>query len=116
MAQIPSPIDSPVLPDGAIGTQEEVSALLVGNTLDGGTWKEYYHPDGTSSGIGDSPYTGVWSIIDTFFCFFYNSDSGNVPGCRSMTKDHQTNEMKFYTLDGRYRSSAIWYAGNPFDL
>jgi hypothetical protein len=103
-------------------TLDEISSTIIGSTMtgtthEGGTYTEYYAPDGTIRGAtGDGArYTGTWWLRkeDELMCFRYG-DGPFDAGCvrLALTGDR----VDFVLLDGTVEPPATLLAGNPNNL
>ena len=87
-------------------TADEVRATLVGYTLTGKDWAEFYQSDGTLHGrlrTFGLNYDGKWKVVDGKVCYEYQDPAQN--RCSRLMRDGDT--VRHFTVDGSPKPDGV---------
>jgi len=108
--------------DQSFLTLDEISKTIIGNTMtgqakDGGSYAEYYAPDGVIHGQSEKggAYKGSWWLRkeDNLMCFKYG-DGPFDAGCARLAL--AGDKVDFVLMDGTMEGTATLLTGNPKNL
>ena len=108
--------------DQSLLTLDEISKNIIGSTMtgqakDGGSYAEYYAPDGAIRGQSEKggTYTGTWWLRkeDSLMCFKYG-DGPFDAGCTRLALSGD--KVDFVLMDGTMEGTATLLNGNPKKL
>ena len=103
-----------VTPEGVtLLTGDEIRSTLIGNSLRGRSWTEYYAPNGRIGGKYKARYyKGSWEINGSRLCVDY--DGTEYDGC--VTISISGDSVTWYRPNGKQRWNATLLPGNDGNL